>query len=286
MRAQTRQRTRKGINLMSSTVAHVNELLEEDEGGLSGFTILSILTILVLVFMLVVVYAYRQGKASATVESEQLPVVTADPSPVAEDVPLAVAAEDGRQEVTDRINGTLDTRIVTAEDPSRDTLDSYPGAPARMAQRDEPVLDSRNPDPVVTAMNRPQTNTPAAETSASTRNVPAPTKKPAAQEQAAATQQQTASASTSSSSASPTSGTHVVQVGAFDSNKAAYDYFDGLASRMGSFVSAKRPDIQQATVNGRSYHRLRIGPFSSKSEANNYCGQLKSRGQDCLVRGV
>ena len=41
----------------------VNDVFEDDEGGLSGFTILAILATLLMVFVLVVYYAYRQGQS-------------------------------------------------------------------------------------------------------------------------------------------------------------------------------------------------------------------------------
>ena len=50
-----------------------------------------------------------------------------------------------RTEPYDRINGTIDTRIVTDETPSRDALDGYSGAPARMAQRDDDATSESDP---------------------------------------------------------------------------------------------------------------------------------------------
>lgn len=283
---------------MSSTVANVNDILEEDEGGLSGFTILAILATLIAVFILVVFYAYRQGKASAIAASEQLPVVAADPSPVSEDVPLDVTRDGVRTEVFDRVNGNVDTRVVTAEDPSRDTLDGYSGAPASMLARNEPAPEETTPaatDPVVTAMTQTAETqrqvTPPSQKPAASSSTPAETRTVQRETPIRATaepQQQQAAAQTpaSSGTVSAVAGTHVVQVGAFPSSKAAYDFFDGLSSKMGALLSDKRPDVQVAEVNGRTYHRLRIGPFDSKAAAQNYCSQLKNRGQDCLVRGV
>jgi cell division protein FtsN len=281
---------------MSSTTANVNDIMDDDEGGLSGFSILAILAALLMVFCLVVYYAYRQGKASALADSEQLPVVAADPRPVAEDVPATATADSGRQEIYDRVTGAVETRIVTQEDPSRDALDGYGGAPAKLTQRQEPLSVRNEPeDPVVTAMTRsPSENTAASapvrkpETTDTSPAAPAMAEaKPVAAKPAPSKTTQTASAAPAeSSSAGALTGSHVVQVGAFDSNSAALDYFDGLAGKMGSFVASKKPDIQEATVKGRTYHRLRIGPFTTKSEANSYCSQLKTKGQDCLVRGV
>lgn len=269
---------------MSSTMANVNDLIDDDEDGLSGFTILAIFVTLLVVFFLVVWYAYQQGKASASA-SEELPVVAADPRPVAEDVPLDAAREGTRQEVYDRVSGALPTRIVTAEDPAADPLDGYSGAPAAMSERAEAAAE---PEPV---RSRDQMAAALEQATPQVVTTTPPSRKPVQESTAAAVPQRQAPvraepAPARASTATAAAGTHVVQVGAFDSSQAALDYFDTLSGRLGALVADKRPDIQVADVKGRTYHRLRIGPFTSKTEADRYCASLKSRGQDCLVRGV
>ncbi|MEM7742043.1 MAG: SPOR domain-containing protein [Pseudomonadota bacterium] len=267
---------------MSTTVASVNDILKEDEGGLSGFTILAILATLLMVFILVVYYAYRQGVARASSFSEEIPVVAADPNPIAEDVPLDVAKNE-RQEVYDRVSGALPTRTVTLEDPSSDAMNGYGSAPAKLSPTTTlPAPQSQRTDPAVTALTTSARDTDrlagASPSRAPSRTVPAPSTKP-----------RDIPVRASTPTATPTtaiSGTHVVQVGAFDSNATAMGYFEGLSDRLGGLVSSKQPDIQRADVNGRTYYRLRIGPFTSKDAASQYCSTLKSRSQDCLVRGV
>ena len=267
---------------MSTTVASVNEILKEDEGGLSGFTILAILATLLMVFVLVVYYAYRQGVARASSFSEEIPVVAADPNPVAEDVPLDVAKNE-RQEVYDRVAGALPTRTVTYEDPTTDAMNGYGSAPAKLSPTTTlPAPSAQRTDPAVNALTEAARDTDrlagASPTNVSTRQVPAPSTKP-----------RDVPVRASTPTATPTtaiSGSHVVQVGAFDSNAAALDYFEGLSSRLGTLVSSKQPDVQRAEVNGRTFYRLRIGPFTTRDDANQYCSTLKTRSQDCLVRGV
>ncbi|NNU16319.1 SPOR domain-containing protein [Parvularcula sp. ZS-1/3] len=280
---------------MSSTAASMNDFVDDEEGGLSGFTILAILVTLIVVFSLVVWYAYQQGKASAAATAE-LPQVAANPSPVAEDVPLDATRDGGRQEVYDRVSGSVETRVVTQENPGRDPLDGYGGAPASMTPREAPATATSEPareDPVVAAIT--QNEEPARTVQPPSRNPRTQTQtqtQPAQRQPVRVTEAGTAAATTAATQtparAAPAAmtGTHVVQVGAFDSNSAALDYFDGLSRRLGTSVSSKLPDIQVAEVNGRTYHRLRIGPFTSKAEADRYCADLKTRGQDCLVRGV
>jgi len=267
---------------MSATTARMNDVFDdEDEGGLSGFTILAILSALIVIFVLVVMYAYRQGVASkTTLGSEELPVVVADPRPIAEDVPPTATTPSVREEVYSVLEGGSPSRVVTSEDPARDALNGYGGAPQQTPERSaatdpEPMAPTRN-DPVEAAITQ----------AAQERTLPsAPSRKPTTTTQTAVA---TTPARQAPAPAATTAvvGTHVVQVGAFDSNKAALDYFDGLSGRLGSMLADKRPDIQRAEVKGRTYHRLRIGPFTSKSSADQYCAQLKTRGQDCLVRGL
>lgn len=281
---------------MSSTVANVSDF-DEDEGGLSGFTILAIAATLLVVFVLVVMYAYNQGLATANAQNEQLPVVGADPSPVVDDVPLDATREASRQEVYDRVSGALPTEIVTAENPADDALAGYAGAPPSMLPRDEAVATSEpattqvdevaaalaaSSEPQVRTISPPSRNprtAQAAQSQAATQQTSAPAQEPVR----VATPPATTPATTGGAVAA---GTHVVQVGAFPSNDSALDFFDSLSTRMGAMLSGKLPDIQVAEVNGRTYHRLRIGPFTSKAEADRYCADLKTRGQDCLVRGV
>ena len=277
---------------MSSTVANVNDF-DEDDGGLSGFTILAIATTLLVVFALVVAYAYNQGVATANAQNEQLPVVGADPSPVVDDVPLDVSRNGPRQEVQDRVFGSSPTEIVTAENPSEDALAGYAGAPPSMLPRDETVAAepattqedevaavlASTSEPQVRTISPPSRNPRTAQTQAASQQTSTPVQEPVR----VSTPPATTPASTGGAVAA---GTHVVQVGAFPSNDSALDYFDSLSTRMGAMLSGKLPDIQVAEVNGRTYHRLRIGPFTSKAEADRYCADLKTRGQDCLVRGV
>ncbi len=41
--------------------------------------------------------------------------------------------------------------------------------------------------------------------------------------------------------------------------------------------------MQTTVSGGRTYYRLRVGPFVGMSEAHAVCQALKARGQDCIV---
>lgn len=241
---------------------------EYDEGGLSGFYVLAIFLALLAAFVVIVFFAYERGKATATLSDADLPIVAADPRPVREEVPLATASNE-RKEVYDRIEGVTSTAVIADAKPGRDPLEGYASAPSALPepgalttpQATSATAAAAKRDTVPAAKPTPKPVTVAA--------VPAASTKPAAPKSAPAA-----------------AGTHVVQVGAFGSDDEAMRFYKTLTGKMGGFISDKSPDVQVAEVKGRTYHRLRLAPFTSKSAANEYCAGLKAKGQDCLVKGV
>ncbi|MEM9233738.1 MAG: hypothetical protein AAGA69_05810, partial [Pseudomonadota bacterium] len=96
----------------------------EDDGGLSGFWILSIFLIVLCVFSAIVYFAYQRGLSDRTADGG-LPSVVADPSPVRQEIELA-AADTTRDEVMDELNGTDNSsRVVADVDPDDDPLANY-----------------------------------------------------------------------------------------------------------------------------------------------------------------
>ena len=258
-----------------------------EEGGLSGFYVLAIFLALLGAFLIIVMFAYQKGVATGALADDQLPVIAADPVPAREEVPL-VSDASPRREVYDRLEGNAGTVVVADTGSTRDPLDGYASAPTA-AQLPAPTSATpttqapvRTQEPVATAP-KPEVRTAAATPA------PAPVKaepKSAATTEPAASKPQPAPAAVSTTVASATSGSHVVQVGAFGSNDEALRYYDTLSGKLGQLVAAKSPDVQSADVNGKTYHRLRLGPFETKDAANGYCSDLKTKGQDCLVRSL
>ncbi|WP_156032266.1 SPOR domain-containing protein [Parvularcula oceani] len=268
---------------MSTTVEEFDDEYDDgEEGGLSGFYILVIFLILLAAFIAIVFFAYQKGLAEGRADDGSLPVVAADPTPVREEVPLATS-ENPRREVYDRLEGNSPTIVVADADPARDPLEGFeqapqaersaPGAesepePAATPARTEPVRPAPEPEAEEVEIAAVEAAAEVEEEPAAVTPEPAPRPEPAAQQTGV------------------TTGTHVVQVGAFGSDEEAMTFYDRLSGRLGSMVSGKTPDIQTAVVNGRNYHRLRLGPFDSKSAAQSYCNDLKGQGQDCLVRSL
>jgi len=77
---------------------------------------------------------------------------------------------------------------------------------------------------------------------------------------------------------------YVVQLASFRTNEDAMRAWESFKGRFGEVVGQYGPDVKAAEVPNRgTYHRLRVGPMEGRPAAEAVCGQLKSRGQDCLV---
>lgn len=80
-------------------------------------------------------------------------------------------------------------------------------------------------------------------------------------------------------------GDYVIQIAAFRDVATANAEFASLRSKHSDLLDGMRPDLQRADLGDKGiYYRLRLGFFASKEKASQTCAQLKTRGQDCLVR--
>ncbi|MEM9421225.1 MAG: SPOR domain-containing protein [Pseudomonadota bacterium] len=235
---------------------------DEDEGGLSGFWILIIFLVVLAAFAGIVYIAYQKGMHAMASNEHDLPVVAADPSPVREEVALD-PVEPTRQEVFDELNDVTPTRVVADIDPAADPLANF---------------DEVDSAPVTPTPARVAEVTPAAPSPSVTPPQPQP--------QATVPTQRPVSRSVPQQAAVPSSatGTHVVQVGAFGSNAEAMEQYGALVQKHGNLVGNHAPDVQQASVKGRTYHRLRLAGFSSRANADQACQRLTAAGTDCFVK--
>jgi hypothetical protein len=59
----------------------------------------------------------------------------------------------------------------------------------------------------------------------------------------------------------------------------ALKQFADLQQKYGSLLQNKTPDVQEANLGEKgTYHRLLVGPPSSREQANALCSELKSAG--------
>lgn len=78
-------------------------------------------------------------------------------------------------------------------------------------------------------------------------------------------------------------GSVKVQLAALDSKEAAQRAWDHLQRRMPGLFSGRHPIFVQATVNGRTYWRVRLAGFRSRSEADKFCQDVRSHGGACAI---
>lgn len=258
-----------------------------DERGLSGFAVLIMGLVMIGAFFSVVWIAYQQGiKTGQTGLGGNTPFVAAEPEPIKienaasnvpvedrevydvfdgeDDAPVTVLAQ-GPEEPIDRTSTDPIGDLAAVTDGAADLGDAVEDRLASLAEEDAVALDNNpavdNPDPVPATPTLAVNNKPAQDDTL-----------PAAPEPVAA---------------GPLSGSHVVQIGAFRSNGDAMAQWSRIAAKLGDYAASKAPDVERADLGARGvYHRLRIGPFSSSSEASAYCAGLKERGQDCLIKAL
>lgn len=77
-------------------------------------------------------------------------------------------------------------------------------------------------------------------------------------------------------------GTHVVQLGAFSSERNAKRAW-GIYTRQNPSLAAYRPVIVPAVIKGKQLWRVAAGGFAGRFAANGLCAQLKSRGGSCFA---
>ncbi|OYV24321.1 MAG: hypothetical protein B7W99_02940, partial [Rhodospirillales bacterium 20-58-10] len=91
------------------------------------------------------------------------------------------------------------------------------------------------------------------------------------------------SATTADSSATAAPGMYQVQLGALPSQAQAQHIWDKLSSANPALFADKTPNIESATVKGKTYYRLRTGSFATKADAGKFCGEVSAAGSVCTL---
>ncbi|MDJ0610483.1 MAG: SPOR domain-containing protein [Kiloniellales bacterium] len=81
----------------------------------------------------------------------------------------------------------------------------------------------------------------------------------------------------------PAKGSYLLQLGSFNSKQVGEDAWSRFQSKFPDLLAGMVLYLQEADVNGRTYHRVQAGPFPNRATAIDLCAELKSRKQDCLV---
>jgi hypothetical protein len=79
-----------------------------------------------------------------------------------------------------------------------------------------------------------------------------------------------------------TTGTALVQLGAFDAEVVAEVQWGAIKARHADLMNSKTHVVQKTKKAGKTFYRLRVQGFADKSAANGFCTALKARGTDCI----
>jgi Flp pilus assembly protein TadD len=158
-------------------------------------------------------------------------------------------------------------------------------APAAASASSNPDAAYTGPSPIPGAVsssvpdltNPPADSSPASPPPAATAAKPLPPKMVV-----------TAAATSPSPAAAPPAGpsgtgSYEVQLGALPSQDAAQHAWDRISGNNAALFGDKSPDIQMASVQGKTFYRLRTGNFASKAEAAKFCAEVSAAGNVCTL---
>ena len=203
---------------------------------------------------------------------EDLPEPTPSAAPVQQPAPLDVARAledddidalvarltDGQTPIrlTDDTNAAPSVQVAAAQIPATTLTDAAPQSAAIPASVPGPSWSSRpqvRPDGIATQPKpEPVAATPAtaAVKEADVQSIP--------------------------------SGTRLVQLGAYDSEKSARSEWDRISGNFQDYFVGKERVIQKAQSGGRTFYRLRALGFADLSEARRFCSVLVAGKADCI----
>ncbi len=257
----------------------------EDERGLSGLVVLLMGIVMLGALASVVWIAYQYGIRKGE-ERGGAPYVTADPEPLKIENQVADAAAGADREVYDAVTGTetepVEVIAAGPEEPVvRDPADPI-GAIATSAGAGAGAADDAVADRIAELARADEA---LAKSPAAVAEPPKAEQKPEPKPATALTPANVAKPAPAAASANALSGTHLVQVGAFRSQAEADGQWAKMQGKHGAFLDGKGKDVEVADLGAKgTYYRLRIGPFASADDAKSYCGGLKDRGTDCLIK--
>ncbi len=146
--------------------------------------------------------------------------------------------------------------------------------PAPVPASTAPVAESAPTGPTVRvlppARPRLEARSGATEPSIRTASIPSPAAPKPAAEKPTAT--------------APARANFTVQVAVRPTEEEARQAYATLQDKYGSDLDGRGAKVTQAEVNGKTVHRVRVGPMT-KDDANALCSRLKTSGGSCFVAG-
>lgn len=76
---------------------------------------------------------------------------------------------------------------------------------------------------------------------------------------------------------------HQIQLGAYSSEGEAKEEWSRIAGANTDLLNNRELAVQTTESGGRTWYRLRVGPFASQAEAGSICEALKARDQACIA---
>ncbi len=248
--------------------------IRDDESGRGPLILLLALGVL-LIFAGVVWNTYRQGVRST---QGGLPIIGAENTDF-----KRMPDDRGGVEVAGQDIGFYD--LIDGGEPAQQTNASIAN-PAPLRER-TPTLAGEGPDTASAPLrltppepNIPDNEVREAETEASRQFAALPAERSLAPQGAP----DAILPAPSSASRFSESGMFQIQLLALRSEPAARDAWSAIKSKNQTLFQGADLDIQRADLGARGiYYRLRLGSFSSRDNAREFCTDVKKVGTDCIV---
>lgn len=173
--------------------------------------------------------------------------------------------------------------LVVEERPARTTEDAVLSALAEALGADAVPLSAGFGDIVMPVIDAPRVVLPKGALAASPRPMPRPGS-PSVASAGASAGAQLASAPVANEidGTGLSSGTRLVQLGAYDSVDTARREWDRLGARFGDLMIGKTRIVQAAQSGGRTFYRLRANGFADEADQRRFCSALLSEQAACI----
>lgn len=253
---------------------------EPGDDGARGPLILALAIGVLLIFCAVIWNTYSQGVRS---ESGALPIVLADASPYkrAPDDPGGVSAPDQDRRIYDQIDGSERAEPDFESGGVQDDFDVarvlQGGPPIELRPGQETEVDEVTGIPLAVL---PQIEALERDPGIAEDRLP----EPQPSEHALAAADPVAAAEAVQATRFDASGEYLVQVSALRSQEAADAAWASLVRDAPALFSGAQKRVQRADLGAKGvFYRLRVGAFSDRSAASDFCEELKAGGRDCIV---
>lgn len=190
-------------------------------------------------------------------------VLPAPEEPITSNEPAAGSADNAEKPKAEEAKEASDSKeaIISDKDSeskteSADKSDKKEPSATEVGKVEAVGVDDKKPEPVKTAEPKHE----AAKTN---------TVKPKVEQKAAV-------------KPAAKSGSAKIQLGAFASEKEAYDTWQKIQKKFPS-IAGKTPFVSRADVKGKTFYRLRLGGFADKAAASELCKNLTAKGQGCML---